>query len=804
MRKFFGRDVLDLLIEFTYLAIIFIVPLYFAVWFPSYNIFELNKLVLFKVGVWFLLLLTIIKVLFYYPFAPFHKTEFKPLNIWRRYLLVPSIFIVVLSLTCLFAVDPKLSFFGSYTRQEGLLSYWFYFLWLGLTIFSVVSVKNVIGKNKEVNLEDTSGIISYNLRKVIVAIVLSSGLVSLYGILQYLGIDALTWPEPPLLTHRTFSSLGQPNYLASWLLLCLPLTVYLLKINKGLLNKFWPALILSFQLFCLFFTASRGAWLGLIVTGLLFIAYYLWHQTKISLSRKILFLVSIILVTIVLLFAIDKLSNGRISDSFSVKEGSVAARLNFWSASLPGIAKKPIFGYGLDNYSDIFVTAYQPNWAEYGNINSYPDRAHNFILDVWLGSGIIGLIAWLVLFIYLYKLISNNANSPSISFLNKLLLFSILSYILSLMFNFSFVAGNIYLFLFVAILICLNLSVKFDKHETIVAIWPALTNVFSKIKFLKPSNNKLIRLDNDKTAEIKILVAIAATLIIAWQIVGQAKVLIADHYFNSLYYNWLDKQYFTAFILDDYIVNGGTSYNNQDFYNRYLAYGISDAWPQMFELSVRKYGLNKLATIMPNLSDQGYENATTKAKINGIIKNFPVAEKYLKEALRLGPNMPRTYVEAGRVAVDKDDSEAAIASYKLALSKFPDFASSFMDDNHRAIALNYRYLLEKDLGDIYFRKKNYLAAEKYYQLAYVSNTADFTLYKKIADTCYARQDFDGALYYNELGFKRNPNDYAWPLSLSLIYKEKGDKVRALENLNRAIRLAPDNKDLEKMRLEYVK
>ncbi|MCX6797843.1 MAG: O-antigen ligase family protein [Candidatus Falkowbacteria bacterium] len=415
MRKFFARDILDLLIEFTYLAIIFFIPIYFAVWFPTYNIFELDKLVIFKIGVLFLLGLSLIKIIFYYPLAPFLKTEFRPQNLWQRYFLAPSVFIIVLSLVWVFALNTGMSFFGSYARQEGLLSYWFYFLWLVLTVFNVISVNNIFSKSKALNHEEISGLIARNLKRIIVTITISSALVSFYGIMQFLGIDFLIWPEPPVLTHRAFSSFGQPNFLASWLLLTIPLAFYLIKIQSGTFNKFWFYLILVLQLICLFCTASRGAWLALIGTGLLFLFFYLWRSIKLSRSKKILAVFLIFILAGVLLFGLDKLSNGRLARSFNVGDGSVAAHLDFWVASGSAIKLKPLVGYGLDNYSDVFARAYKPNWAAYGNINAYSDRAHNFILDILLGGGLIGLVAWLVLFYYLFRLIRDNSQFKKVS-----------------------------------------------------------------------------------------------------------------------------------------------------------------------------------------------------------------------------------------------------------------------------------------------------------------------------------------------------------------------------------------------------
>ena len=68
-----GKDILNLLIEADYLAIIFLIPLYFAYFFPTYNIFDLNKIILFKILVWLLLFFTGLKTIFYLNTSLFNK-----------------------------------------------------------------------------------------------------------------------------------------------------------------------------------------------------------------------------------------------------------------------------------------------------------------------------------------------------------------------------------------------------------------------------------------------------------------------------------------------------------------------------------------------------------------------------------------------------------------------------------------------------------------------------------------------------------------------------------------------------------
>ena len=93
-------------------------------------------------------------------------------------------------------------------------------------------------------------------------------------------------------------------------------------------------------------------------------------------------------------------------------------------------------------------------------------------------------------------------------------------------------------------------------------------------------------------------------------------------------------------------------------------------------------------------------------------------------------------------------------------------------------------------------------AEKYYQIAYLNNPVDFTLFKKIADTYYLRGNLDEAIKYNERGFSRSPKDYNWPLALASLYYEKKELVRALKFLNDALNLSPDNQELINLKKKF--
>ncbi len=763
------QEILDLLIEFSYLAVVFFVPLYFSILFPTYNIFELSKLSLFKIFVWLLLFLTLTKLIF-----------FKQSVTWlKKYISLPLIFIVGLSLTLLTSINFNYSWFGSYDRQLGYLSYLFYFLWFVLVVFNVKTIDNRRLKN------DPKDKVKNKLNRIIVVATISGLLVSLYGILQILGIDFLTWPEDPLFTRRTLSTFGQPNFLASWLLLVIPLSAYLIYKNKKVLTRFFYILTLGAELLCLFFTSSRGGLFALALTALLFIIYIIIFAKG---RRAYKFLLSFCLGVIVIfsLLGLNYLFPNRLNNLFNFQSGSSAARLNFYGAATDAIIKKPLFGYGLENGSEVFISYYQPDWGIHGDVGATTDKAHNLILDIILATGFYGLALFTIFYYYFFRLSLENIRQKKINALSLALALGGAAYLFSLFFSFTIVSGELYFWLYLALLVVINSGTK----ETTTSR-ARLENI-DQAKKLSFSGSRLA-----KTA-----LTLGLFLIVGAGIYYEFKVLLADYYFNRLYYVLGEKQYFTSLLLADYAAQEKANPVNQEYYQRFLGDKLSDFFPEIDELVLKKSVSERLSQINATLPITGYENIYVKAKINSVLGNYQEAEKYFQVILRLTPYWPRTYIDLGKTLKSEGKLEAAISSYRLAEASLPDLNDSRFNDLHKNILKLYRKIIFQDLGDIYFFQKNYSNAEKYYQAAYLSDVNDITLFKKIADTYYYRGDLDKAIEYNLRGASRAPQDANWFLAVVALEIAKGDKVATIQYLQTAHQNFPEEKVFNDLLIKY--
>ncbi len=241
------------------------------------------------------------------------------------------------------------------------------------------------------------------LSTVISAYLLLSLLVSGYGIRQeFFGVEQLaTWNDPlsELANDtRVYSYLGNPNLLAGYLLPAIAFSAVAMIIWRTWIQKTLASVMLVVNTACLFFTDSRGGWLGalaaIVVGGLLL---YVWYRDRLgSFWRKWLiplclgFGVGLILVAVV---AVDSIRL-RVMSIFSGREDSSNNfRINVWLAVLRMIGDHPLIGIGPGN--EAFNLIY-PRYMEsrFSALSSYSIFLETLVETGWIGFSI---FCWLII-----------------------------------------------------------------------------------------------------------------------------------------------------------------------------------------------------------------------------------------------------------------------------------------------------------------------------------------------------------------------------------------------------------------------
>lgn len=328
--------------------------------------FITSKAFYFRIIVEILFALWVFVAVFDFRFRP----KFSPI-FWA----VSALFFV-LALSTVFSVNPYKSFWSNYERMEGLVGHIHLFLYF-LVLTSVFKKFS-------------------DWKKFFYISFAVSFLVSSYAYFQSLGLIKVYQS-----TERVDATMGNSSYLAIYIVFHLFLVLYfLLREEKIWLRNLFGALII-YEAPIVFLTATRGAILGLL--GGVFILSLGFAFFSGKMARKIsLGIIGLLLVS-VMSFWFLKDTNfvrqnyvlRRLAD-LSLTEQTVRSRFTIWDMSWRGFKERPILGWGIENYDQVFNKYYEPElWRQ----EPWFDRSHNIIFD-WLShAGILGLAAYLFLFI---------------------------------------------------------------------------------------------------------------------------------------------------------------------------------------------------------------------------------------------------------------------------------------------------------------------------------------------------------------------------------------------------------------------
>ncbi|MCX6703921.1 MAG: O-antigen ligase family protein [Candidatus Woesebacteria bacterium] len=434
--------------------LLFLVPL--ILWPFTSEVFEFNKMVLVYLmtvlitGTWVINMIVEKKFIF------------------RRTILdIPLlVFLGSQLFSTLLSIDPGTSWFGYYSRFNGgmfsIISYCLLY-WGFVTYFDA---KRAI--------------------KLIYVTLVSATIVSAYGVMEHFGIDKKIWVQD--VQSRIFSTLGQPNWLASWLIGLIPIVwAFMLNTKQNLKSKsFWVYFSLSVLLFwTLIFTKSRSGIVGFGVMYLVFWIGYFW--TNKSELKKYLIPFIIISSSLFIICLISGThftpSIGKIfskststqapvvpSGGTALETGgteSSAIRKIVWKGAVQVWLHYPIFGTGVETFAYSYYL-YRP--AEHNSTSEWDfiyNKAHNEYLNFAANSGTVGILAYLGLIGFsiflILKLKNQNPEFNNIPNLKFALLAGYASLLFTNFFGFSVVPTQLEFFLFPAI------ALAFTKNEEVKA-----------------------------------------------------------------------------------------------------------------------------------------------------------------------------------------------------------------------------------------------------------------------------------------------------------------------------------------------
>ncbi len=244
---------------------------------------------------------------------------------------------------------------------------------------------------------------SPRLTNWLITVVLLIGLVvSSYGVRQnFFGVEQLaTWNDPTselAQATRVYSYLGNPNLLCAYLFPAIALSMGAVFVWRGWLPKTLALTMVLANSACLYFTGSRGGWIGMMaLLGVFMLLLFFWFRDFLpTFWRKWLLplvfggFAGFILLAVI---TVEPLRLRVMSIFAGREDSSNNFRMNVWMAVIDMIRDYPITGIGPGNaaFNSVYPRYMSP---KYSALSSY-----SIFLETAVEMGLIGLgiFLWLI------------------------------------------------------------------------------------------------------------------------------------------------------------------------------------------------------------------------------------------------------------------------------------------------------------------------------------------------------------------------------------------------------------------------
>lgn len=347
-------------------------------------------------------------------------------RVWAIPFIIPILMLIVAYLlSTVFSVARFVSWWGSYQRLQGTYTF------VSYIIIALLTMGHLRRPDQ--------------IRRMQHVIIMTSLPIAIYGIIQHYGMDPLPWGGD--VSRRIAGNAGNAIFLAAYLIMAVFLTMeriyssfhFMLtsdsEAEEGSLDM--PSAIAGaaylfiflVQLLAIFWTQSRGPWLGLLLGIYLFVLLLFSalrpknHRvfTVSWIGVGVLGIALIVLMNTTALF--QPLSSipyvGRLTQLLDQESTTAQVRILIWEGAAamsqphePLIfpdestdavnALRPLVGYGPEAMWIAYNPFYPPPLAHVEARNASPDRAHNETWDSIVVTGILGFIAYMALFITIF------------------------------------------------------------------------------------------------------------------------------------------------------------------------------------------------------------------------------------------------------------------------------------------------------------------------------------------------------------------------------------------------------------------
>ncbi len=340
----------------------------------------------------------------------------------------------------IFAVDTFSAFFGTVERGEGVVGTLFFF---GFFLFAALLFQK----------KEWLWFFKFTL--------LTSIILFIHAVTQVMaGID------------RPYSLAGNSNFLSAYFLFPLLAAAIVFLDGRKQKSLFWRAtapVVAVTSFLGVFLANSRGVIVGMAIGVLSVLGYAAFSRDGGQKAVRAQKWSRVLLIGVVLLFGVFAMTKqsavwqeipalSRLVN-VSLTADSTAGRLYHFKVALTAMdpakngLKRFFFGWGPENYFIVANTYYDPHQYSLYEYSLY-DRVHNQVLDVFVASGLLGLLSSLAIWFFVFRfLFSGRLDFGS----RSALLFFGIAYFIQNLFGFESLTTSIPFFAFLAFVIFLAL-----------------------------------------------------------------------------------------------------------------------------------------------------------------------------------------------------------------------------------------------------------------------------------------------------------------------------------------------------------
>ncbi len=453
----------DKLLEASWLAALLVAPLFFDVY--SSRVFEPDKISFVRSLALVMIAAWLIRLIEAGVTGTSPGQALRSIRHQNPLVLATLAVVIAYLISTVFSLVPAVSFWGSYQRLQGTYTT---FSYIAIFLIAASSLRTRAQLDRAIN----------------VAIVVSFP-IAFYGLIQHFKLDTLPWGGD--VTTRVAANMGNSIFVAAYLIMIVPLALarwmetlnllvhsvdarrrpvvlgiaigalaalialwvfdFALGVGFALALLFCAALlaastqpggrnylllvtytiVLAAQLVAIFFTQSRGPWLGL--AGGLFAFVVLFALARGA--RRVMFGAIGLAIVATLFLGIFNLPNsplsplknvpyvGRLGQLLETDSGTGKVRELIWQGAVklvvphqplwspttgddPLNALRPLVGYGPEAMYVAFNPFYPPELAHLESRNASPDRSHNETFDSLVMTGLLGFGAYILLFVSIF------------------------------------------------------------------------------------------------------------------------------------------------------------------------------------------------------------------------------------------------------------------------------------------------------------------------------------------------------------------------------------------------------------------